>query len=188
MQTLITTRLILRGWTPDDAGDLFEIGGNPNVAAGAGWKPLGNRDEALGLIDGFNERSDVWAIEHRLKNKVIGTAGLKPDVFRHDDVNCKMLTFSVAETYWGCGYAREAACALLKHAFIHLKLDFVAVHHFPSNDRSKRVIEKCGFASEGTLRRAVRLWDGQIQDAVCYSILREEFLSAYRPVRGAGEE
>ena len=45
------------------------------------------------------------------------------------------------------------------------------------NDRSRRVIEKCGFQYEGTIRRAFQRGDGQIFDDVCYSILKEEYFA-----------
>ncbi len=175
MQTLTTERLILRGWNHSDADDLYEIVGNPNVAKGAGWKPMDNRADVPGLIDRYIDREDVWAIEHRLHKKVIGAVGLNVDVFRPTLDKCKMLTFSLSEAFWGSGYAKEAAQALLRHAFAHLHLDIVTTNHFPSNVQSKRVIEKCGFVYEGTLRRAIQLYNGAVSDAACYSILREEY-------------
>jgi putative acetyltransferase len=175
METLVTTRMLLRGWAPEDADDLFMIAGNPNVAAGAGWKPLGSREEAAELIGRYSARGDVWALEHRLHHRIIGVIGLSDDAFRPEMIRCKMLTVSLAEEFWGSGYAGEAAKVLLKHAFLQMKLDFVTANHFNSNTRSKRVLEKCGFACEGTLRRALLLWNGEIRDAVSYSILREEF-------------
>lgn len=175
MQTLITERLVLRGWAQNDADDLFEIVGNPKVAAGAGRKPLDNRDDVPGLIDRYSERDNVWALEHRLHKKVIGAIGLSPDFFRPMVDKCKMLTFSLAEPFWGNGYAKEAAQTLIKYAFLHMNLDIVTTNHFSTNVRSKRVIEKCGFMCEGTLRRSIQIYNGQVYDAVSYSLLREEF-------------
>ena len=50
------------------------------------------------------------------------------------------------------------------------------------NLRSQRVIEKCGFLYEGTLRRTYRIYDGSIREVRCYSMLREE----YAPLKDAG--
>lgn len=41
--------------------------------------------------------------------------------------------------------------------------------------RSRRVIEKCGFRYEGTLRRTYRIYDGSIKTIMCYSMLKEEY-------------
>ena len=48
----------------------------------------------------------------------------------------------------------EAAQGALRFAFDQMNLELVSVYHFPFNNRSRRVIEKCGFHYEGTLRRA----------------------------------
>ncbi|MDO4539564.1 MAG: GNAT family N-acetyltransferase, partial [Syntrophomonadaceae bacterium] len=40
---------------------------------------------------------------------------------------------------------------------------------------SKRVIEKCGFRYEGTLRQAERIYDGKVYDHLCYSLTRKEY-------------
>lgn len=69
----------------------------------------------------------------------------------------------------------EAAQAVLRYAFETLCLEMVTVYHYPSNSRSSRVIEKCGFHYEGTLRRGTTRFDGQVLDNVCYSLLREEY-------------
>ncbi|MBU3811882.1 MAG: GNAT family N-acetyltransferase [Candidatus Niameybacter stercoravium] len=49
----------------------------------------------------------------------------------------------------------------------------VAVCHYPSNIKSKRVIEKCGFTYEGTLRGYSR----NLEDSVRYSMTKEEWES-----------
>ena len=51
----------------------------------------------------------------------------------------------------------------------------LTVYHFPWNDRSRRVIEKCGFRKEGTLRESFVRFDGTLMDEVCYSLTVEEW-------------
>ena len=69
----------------------------------------------------------------------------------------------------------EAVKRVLQYAFEDLELDLVSVFHYPSNRRSQRVIEKCGFKYEGTLRLSSTLFNGSVHDDVCYSITREEY-------------
>ena len=69
----------------------------------------------------------------------------------------------------------EAAERALRFAFEDLGLDLVWVTHYPFNSRSKRVIEKLGFAYEGTLRQAIRRYDGVVLDRISYSMTREEW-------------
>jgi RimJ/RimL family protein N-acetyltransferase len=44
---------------------------------------------------------------------------------------------------------------------------------FPDNVGSRRVLEKCGFTLEGTLRKAL-FHHGRYQDLSLYSVLRNE--------------
>ena len=53
----------------------------------------------------------------------------------------------------------------------------LAISHFAGNDRSRRVIEKCGFRYEGILYQAYRRYDGMVFDDVCYAILKEDYFS-----------
>jgi RimJ/RimL family protein N-acetyltransferase len=52
-------------------------------------------------------------------------------------------------------------------------VDRIQAMIFPDNVGSRRVLEKCGFTFEGTLRKAV-FHHGQYQDLSLYSILRSE--------------
>ena len=52
-------------------------------------------------------------------------------------------------------------------------------HHFAAVDgkfdRSRRVIEKCGFVYEGTLRETFLRYDGAVFDEAMYSLTKEEW-------------
>lgn len=86
----------------------------------------------------------------------------------------------VREESWGRGYMPEAVRRLTAFAFEALCMDVISIWHFEFNDRSRRVIEKCGFRYEGTLRRASSIFDGSVHDALVYSMLREEYFAAKR--------
>jgi len=88
-----------------------------------------------------------------------------------------MLGYVLAESYWGKGYTTEAAKRLIQYAFEELNIDLLSVYHYPHNIRSKRVIEKCGFHYEGTLRLASTIYNGNVYDSVCYSLTKEEYFS-----------
>jgi RimJ/RimL family protein N-acetyltransferase len=51
--------------------------------------------------------------------------------------------------FWGCGYATEAARALIDHAFGDLGHEVVTSGARVSNPASRRVLEKCGFQWTG---------------------------------------
>lgn len=176
MDILNTERLILRPFTVDDLDDFYEYAKNPNVGPNAGWKPHGNKEESLEILKGFIEKDEVWAIVDNKTNKVIGSIGLHNDGKR-ENKNVKMLGYVLAECYWGNGLATEAAKRVIQYAFEVLELDLLSVYHYSFNKRSKRVIEKCGFHYEGTIRCASILCDGSVCDDVCYSMTRQEYIS-----------
>ena len=91
-----------------------------------------------------------------------------------------MIGYALREESWGKGYMTEVVRRMMQFGFESLCLDLISVGHFEFNDRSRRVIEKCGFRYEGTLRRASSIFDGSVHDALVYSMLREEYFGAKR--------
>jgi len=177
MKTMETERLILQDWSEGDADDLYEYAKNPNVGPHGGWKPHESREESLEIIKTlFLGKYDCWAIVYKENGKVIGTIGFEPDGKR-PDIACKELGYAMSEEYWGRGLMTEAAKAVIRYGFEDLKLDMISVYRNPANARSGRVIEKCGFTYEGTLRMANKIYDGTVRDVACYSMTKEEFKS-----------
>lgn len=88
--------------------------------------------------------------------------------------------WAIEEKESGRGYMPEAVRRLTAFAFEALCMDVVSIRHFAFNSRSRRVIEKCGYHYEGTLRRASSIFDGSVHDALVYSLLREEYFAGKR--------
>ena len=174
MKTVETQRLLLRPWSTDDADDFFEYAKHPEVGLNGGWPPHESRDISLSVIQFFIKENDIWAIVHKENGKVIGSLGLHADNKR-PNINVRELGFVVSADHWGKGLATEAAKAAIAYAFEEQKLDLISTYHKTFNTRAKRVIEKCGFTYEGTLRQASKRYDKQIFDAACYSILKSEY-------------
>ena len=179
MDTLFTERLILRGFHYSDLDDFFDYAKNPNVGPNAGWKPHENKRESLSVLRQFVNSDEVWAIVYKDNKKVIGSIGLHKDAKRSNRY-ARMIGYALSEEYWGQGLATEAAKCVIQYGFEILKLDIISVYHYPHNYRSKRVIEKCGFKYEGTLRQASILFDGNSYDEVCYSMTMDEYLRIYK--------
>jgi len=175
MKTLETERLILRAWRIDDADDFYEYAKHPEVGLNGGWPPHTSKEISLDIIQSFIEANDIWAIVLKENNKVIGSLGLHSDSKR-PNIRVRELGFVVAAEYWGRGIATEAAKRGVAHAFDDMNLDLLSTYHKSFNVRAKRVIEKCGFTCEGTLRQASKRYDNQIFDAVCYSLLNSEYI------------
>lgn len=174
MKELESERLILRSWTLEDLGDFYEYAKNDNVGPNAGWKPHESKEESEKILKSFIKNNEVWAIEYKENKKVIGSIGLHKDEMRMG-IKAKMLGYVLSKDYWGEGLMTEVAKEVIKYGFEEEELDLISVRHFRFNDRSKRVIEKCGFKYEGTLRKGRKLFNGKLVDLVCYSMLKEEY-------------
>ncbi|HWT75358.1 MAG TPA: GNAT family protein [Mobilitalea sp.] len=174
MKTLETEKLILRSFQESDLDDLYEYAKSPNVGPNAGWPPHESKEDSLQILKMFMEGNEVWAIEYKADKKVIGSVGLHGDRLRSTD-DIKMLGYVLSEDYWGRGLVTEASKAVIDYAFEELGVALVSVHHYPYNNQSRRVIEKCGFLYEGTLRHATKLYDARTYDLACYSMTKEEW-------------
>jgi len=84
---------------------------------------------------------------------------------------------------WGKGYATEAVALFVPFLFEIKTVDRIQAMVLPDNVGSRRVLEKCGFTFEGTLRQAL-FHHGHNCDAHLYSILRSEC----KPLQLTGEE
>jgi putative acetyltransferase len=175
MKTIETERLILRDWKVNDVEDLYAYAKNPNVGPHGGWKPHESKTESMEIMQTlFIDKYDSWAIVYKENSKVIGSIGYEMDPKR-PETNCKELGYALGEAYWGKGIMTEAAKAVIQFGFEELALDRVSIYRNPLNERSGRVIEKCGFVYEGTLRQANKIYDGTIRDVACYSMTKEEY-------------
>ena len=176
MKRIETERLILDKWTTseEDIKGLYEYAKNPDVGPNAGWKPHDSEAESREIIEELFIPHDVWAIREKASGKVIGSIGLEPDK-RRENVNSREMGYSLAKESWGKGYMTEAARAVIDYAFEELDLVVLAICTGPENNRSQRVIEKCGFKFEGIQRKGYHIYDGTDRDNLVYSMLREEW-------------
>lgn len=175
MKALETNRLLLRPFRWTDLDDFYEYAKNPDVGPNAGWPPHQSREDSEKILKVFMEGDEVLAIVWKGNNKVIGSLGLHKDQLRSTE-DVKMLGYVLSEDYWGKGITTEAAKTVIKYAFEDMGLAMVTVHHYDYNVRSRRVIDKCGFLYEGTLRHATKLYNGNTYDLVCYSLTKDEWM------------
>ncbi len=175
MRTIVTGPLRLRDWRIKDASDLFDYAKHEQVGPMAGWQPHDTIAESHKIIELFIKQQDVWAIELVAHRKVIGSIGLHQD-HKRQNKNARMIGFVLHPNYWGQGIMVQATLAVMNYAFLEEHIDCISVYHFPFNLQSKRVIEKCGFKYEGTLKRVATNVSGDIVDHCCYLITKEEYI------------
>lgn len=73
----------------------------------------------------------------------------------------------------GKGYMPEAVALAVSFLFETKTIDRIQATTLPENEASQRVLEKCGFTFEGTMRSAM-FHRGRSSDLRLYSILRED--------------
>ena len=176
MQRLETDRLILRTFAEQDTDDLYRYATDPDVGPRAGWKPHESREETLSIIHEFLSDDNQFAIERKSDHRVIGSLGLHKDKCRNlPDVLA--IGYVLAQDCWGAGFMTEAVRRVLKYGFEEMNLRLMSISHYTFNDRSRRVIEKCGFVYEGMLRQTFLRYDGAVFDEAFYSITKGEWLA-----------
>ena len=181
LPVLETKRLILREIEDKDCFDMYEYAHLSYIGPSAGWEPHTNLTNTKNIIKLFKGKIDygqlgVFAVVLKENNKMIGTIELHSFVkgFKAE------LGYTINPYYWGKGYALEASKAVIAWGFDHLELKRIECIMFCVNQQSIRVCEKLGLTLEGKRKKGYMLYDGTVNDVLCYSIVDEEFYERIR--------
>ena len=128
------------------------------------------------VLNSYIESDESWAVVLKESGKVIGQIGISPDENR-GKYNAKYINYMLSSDYWNKGYMTEAVKRVTKYLFEEVNIDLITIFFYPHNVRSKRVIEKCGFKYEATIKQARKIYDGQIFDTVIYSMLKSDYFA-----------
>lgn len=146
-----TDRLVIRLFRLSDADAMNHIFGDPEVMRfGNGVQPpKWVRNWLCRCLENYRQKSGIgpWAVIEKNSEEVIGYCGLFyfPDVCGQPETE---IGYRLARSYWGRGYATEAARAVLNYAFNILRLPRLISIIDPLNVRSIRVVEKLGMRYE----------------------------------------
>ena len=146
---LETDRLILRPWEEKDLPDFFAYTGDAAVAPGMGWTCVESMDMARKFLAVYISKKESLALELKETGEVIGDISVQPRPWERYPIDPGLqgreFGFGVNSRFWGRGLMPEAVAAVKDHCFRTLGYDFLTCGHFFGNEKSKRVIEKCGF-------------------------------------------
>jgi RimJ/RimL family protein N-acetyltransferase len=109
--------------------------------------------------------------------RAIGTAGLHELDLENGSAEFGISIGEKAE--WNKGYGTESLQAISDFGFGQLRLERIYLEVYAPNKAGQRAYQKAGFVEEGTLRSA-HFSDGQHQDALIMSMLRDEWLALPR--------
>jgi RimJ/RimL family protein N-acetyltransferase len=173
---LETPRLMLRPPHESDAEDIAELANNYRVASMLASMPhpyfVADAREFLGKFGQARDGHAVYAITLKQDGTFIGVCGLHEDTKRYE---LPFIGYWLGETYWGHGFASEAARALVDVFFKVTDRDEMMISCRFDNERSRRVIEKCGgipWKREDRYNRAL----GEMQAIDDFRVTRESWL------------
>lgn len=112
------------------------------------------------------EAVGLWSLRSRESDDLLGCAGYWPF---HEPAELELLV-SLSARFWGRGFAREAAAALIDYAFTQLGWDYVQAAADEPNVRSLRLLQSLGM-------RPHRDVPGELGQILIYRISRDEFAS-----------
>lgn len=156
-----------------DAQAIFtRYSSDPRVTRYLGWPTHRTLADTEGFLAFCAAEWGRWPagpllIESRADGSLLGSTG-----FGFETPVQASTGYVLAQDAWGLGYATEALAAIRDRA-AELGLERLYALCHPSHRASARVLEKCGFLSEGTLRGYAQFPNvapGVQADVVCYAM------------------
>ena len=177
LPTLPGDGLRLRALTPDDAGAVLEIFGDPEVIRWMSIARLEDEEAARGFIAEIGRFAEAgtlyqWGIEIDEEEgaAVVGTVTLAAVDRRHRRAE---IGFAVTRRLQNRRIASRALPVLIDFAFGTLDLHRLEADVDPENIPSLKILERLGFRREGRLRERYHQ-EGEWRDAVLLGLLRRE--------------
>ena len=166
-----TERLILRPWREDDAETLFSCASDPEIGPAAGWVPHTSAEDSLNVLRTILIKPETWAITIKPSDEPVGSIGVFPGGQEAQKGEYE-IGYWIARPFWGKGYVPEAVRALMS-LYFSFGAERLWCAHAEGNDKSRRVIEKCGFRYQFTAPWRSAL--GDERNSLYYAIRAEEF-------------
>lgn len=144
-----TERLILRPICQADFPELHEISTTPEIAQFDGWEVSRSEEDTQLRMDRAIASKEELAVVLKETGKMIGTFAIQARDWREYPVSRNLkgreFGFDLNKDHWGLGLMPETLMAMTDYCLNDLGYDFVTCGHFLGNERSIRVIQKCGY-------------------------------------------
>ncbi|OVE64459.1 GNAT family N-acetyltransferase [Clostridium diolis] len=174
-----TERLILRKFEYTDDENMLKYWiSDPEIQSLYSEPVYSTKEEVKELLEKYissYDKSDYyrWAVILKETNECIGQISY---FLVDNNNNFAEIEYCIGSLFQRKGFATEATKAIIKYGFDKMNLHKVQICHKSINMPSRKVIEKCGFVYEGTLRDFF-YENGEYIDRLYYSILKDEFIS-----------
>lgn len=172
--TMKLDNIILREIKAEDAQDYFEYMSHDKMT---GFLTKPNRPQNLAQAvkevqywgSLFPAKQSVyWGIALKESNKLIGTAGFNHISFQNSRAE---LSYDLDPNYWGKGLMLKSIKHILNFADIALEIIRTQATVITDNERSIKVLERCGFQQEGLLKN-YEVVEGKHKDYYMYARVR----------------
>lgn len=178
---IVTPRLVLRCWQPADAQKILDAikASRDYLAPWLYWAlkeptDLQTKIEQCRTWQGNFDlgRDFYYGIFNPDESQVLGGIGLH---MRGTSDKFREIGYWIHKDFAGKGLATEATSAVTRIGFEVDRLQRIEIRCDPTNLPSAKVIEKCGYTYEGTLRGLVQKPDGSYRDQKVYGMLATEY-------------
>ena len=166
-------RCVLRSWREGDANSLVRHANNYEV-----WRRLRDgfphpytRADAEWWIIFARQQDPQTHLAIEVRGEAVGGIGLElgSDIERRS----AEIGYWLGEAFWRKGITTAAVRAMTSYGFEALDLTRICAVPFASSSTSIRVLEKCGYVREGTMRRSA-IKEGVVIDQVLYALTDED--------------
>jgi len=144
---LTSERLGFRTWTEDDLDLAVGLWGDFEVTRLFDSRGQLSREQVAERLKQEITTQDAhgiqyWSMFLLENNEHVGCCGLRP----YDDTKGILeIGFHIRSSHWRCGFASEAAYAVMAYAFDSLKAKALFAGHNPKNSPSRDLLLKLGF-------------------------------------------
>jgi ribosomal-protein-alanine N-acetyltransferase len=165
-----TTRLIAREFSIQDFGAVHEYAKEKDVVQYQAWGPNEEEDTQQFLDEAIAYAYENPRLTYEMclvlkeHGKAIGGCGL---YIENEDLQEAKVGYIINPKYWNQGLATEAVQGLLQYAQHQLGINVIKATCDTRNKASQRVLEKCGFQLEKTIKDDY-IQKGVIRDSYLY--------------------
>ena len=161
----------LRRATRDDADFLFALVSDDDTRPFLG-RPAESRDDVLSELERLEREPETggWYVVE-LDGERAGSVGFSVVSERHRIAHAGR--FAIAPAFRGRGIGIDAAKQFQRLLLVELGFHRIELQIYGFNERAIAHAERCGYVREGVRRKAY-MRHGEWQDAVLFSLSREE--------------
>lgn len=176
-----TDHLILRRIELSDSEDMFAYSSLEATSRYLLWSPHTSEYVTRCIIERLRReyRNGLYyelAVVLKENGRMIGTCGITS----YDEANYTVeIGYVISPGYWGRGLAQEASSVIINFAFCQLGAHRVEARYMKENERSRRVMEKCGMSFEGIARNGLFV-KGAFRDIGICAITSDDYFSVKR--------